>query len=664
MKHLFISIIAIFISIPLNAQTTKPCGTKPLPDDEFELLPWYGNNAYLLHFADSIKLFERNPMYLSKTSIINEIPESNYKVPIQFWIYRDENGNDNGIDDNYLQNELDELNTLYLLNGTQIQFYKTCENFYIDDDSLLYVDENEQQNIIRNNFENGVINVHIVRDMPFAGVFWQLITREGVIINHTWENFGTLSHEIGHYFSLEHTHRNSDKGKCRQEAVSRTREFTFWDCTYKTGLVCEKNGDGFCDTEADPNLNGGIYTTGCIFTDNTITDNWGDLYADTPPNTANIMSYMSPRTCRDFFSPSQSIAMVDKLIKRGYEHDNSNPIERYFFDQYEPDNFSTTARNIPLNTLQHHTFHWTRKSKNEVVSCDEDWLMFTITSVNQGELLQIYTDNGLFEDADTEIWVYKSDDLSNPIAHDDNSNNNGYSSIVLENLEIGNYLIKVINNSELPENSIQDYTIMVRECVPYETCVSGVVRAGETKIYYAKNELTAPCNGETFVIEDGGEVIFVSEVSIHLAPGFHTENGAKFHTVIGEIGEEACYNNEITKHPIIYRINNYEILDTAIYKSTFIDTAKVIENDINLKIYPNPSNGEFTIKFTLKQDEQINLSIYSFCGAEIKQVIVNQQYTKGIYEEKISLVDFPTGVYFCKLETSSERLTEKIIIEK
>ena len=143
------------------------------------------------------------------------------------------------------------------------------------------------------------------------------------------------------------------------------------------------------------------------------------------------MSYMSPRTCRDFFSVSQSIAMVDKLIKRGYEHSSSDPIERYLFDEYEPDNLSSTSRLIPLNTLQHHTFHWSKNDKNEILSCDEDWFRFDITTTNQGKLLQISTDNGLFDDADTEIWLFDSNDLNNHIAYDDNSNNNGYSSIIV-----------------------------------------------------------------------------------------------------------------------------------------------------------------------------------------------------------------------------------------
>ena len=236
-----ILIIICFIQFPFFLYSQiKECGTIEKTEEEFEKTPWFGNNNYLIKFADSIGFFKQNPLYKGSLKYINEIPESNYKVPIQFWVYRDDNGNDNGMDDLFLQARIDELNALYLDNGTQIQFYRTCEIYYIDDDDLLYLDNSEQKQIIRENFSKKVINVHYVRDMTYAGVFWQLATKEGVIINQAWESFGTPSHEIGHYFNLEHTHRNSDSNKkCRQEAVSRTREFG-WDCLTKTGIICEK----------------------------------------------------------------------------------------------------------------------------------------------------------------------------------------------------------------------------------------------------------------------------------------------------------------------------------------------------------------------------------------------------------------------------------------
>jgi hypothetical protein len=225
------------------------CGTLPKTDEEMQALPWYGNNKYLEQLLDSINFYEPNPLYYGETGLINEVPQSNYKVPIQFWIYRDSNGNDNGMNETYVQSRIDELNEFYLNTGTQIQYYSTCEIKYIDDDDYLNLSEDEEKDIIKDNYIDGVINVHFVRSFGSAGVFWQFLFKAGVIISQN-ASASTLSHEIGHFFNLEHTHRNHDKGKCRQEAVSRTRTFTLWENIHclKTGKICEKNGDGLCDT--------------------------------------------------------------------------------------------------------------------------------------------------------------------------------------------------------------------------------------------------------------------------------------------------------------------------------------------------------------------------------------------------------------------------------
>lgn len=132
---LLFGILLVFIG-NVNGQEAE-CGTIIKTDEEMESLKWYGNNAYLDYLLDSIKFHEPNPLYQGNLALINEVPQSNYKVPIQFWVYRDANGNDNGMNELYVQRRLDELNQLYLNEGTQILYYSTCEIKYIDDDDYL-----------------------------------------------------------------------------------------------------------------------------------------------------------------------------------------------------------------------------------------------------------------------------------------------------------------------------------------------------------------------------------------------------------------------------------------------------------------------------------------------------------------------------------------------
>ena len=111
-------------------------------------------------------------------------------------------------------------------------------------------------------------------------------------------NGSTLTHELGHYFSLYHTHGSTNNGT--------TTELV-------NGSNCTTNGDELCDTPADPNLSG-VVNLNCEYTD-TITDFNGDVYM---PDTSNIMSY-SLKVCRNSLSSEQYNRInFSAIYDRGY----------------------------------------------------------------------------------------------------------------------------------------------------------------------------------------------------------------------------------------------------------------------------------------------------------------------------------------------------------
>jgi len=451
-----------------------------------------------------------------------------------------------------IEQNLTDLNQHFIDNNAQILFYRTCEIKYIDNIDYDNVSSNEIGDLIKDNYTKGIINVHYVLDADFAGVFRNGITKDGIIINSTQAANSTLAHEIGHYFGLEHTHRKADASiDCNREAVSRTRSCCTFNC-----INCETKGDALCDTPADPNLNDGTFTNGCNFTDNTTTDSFGDLFITNPPDTRNIMSYMNPRICRDNFTTSQIIVMIFKLLQRGYGHSNKDPVEKYFFDQYEPDNLGLNANIISLGEKQHHTFHWSRTNDNSVNSCDIDWLRFNIEPGNKGIPIIIETNQGIFNDADTEILI-RYNELGVdpprlgviPIVQDDNSNEGNYSKIVIQNTKAGNYFLEVKHKNDLPSKSVADYTIEVNECI-YEnlTLLSQTVKANETKYYYAKNKIfigrpganEGIGSGGIFKVESGGTVYLIAGESIDHNSEIIVEKGGKLEFIISEIDIKCC----------------------------------------------------------------------------------------------------------------------------
>jgi len=112
------------------------------------------------------------------------------------------------------------------------------------------------------------------------------------------QNQSTLSHEIGHWFDLLHTHGGGD------ELVN--------------GSNCSTSGDFVCDTPADPRLSSRV-DSNCRYTGGTsILDANGMAYN---PDPRNILSY-SRKSCRNRFSDGQIYRMQAAYLgmntDRGY----------------------------------------------------------------------------------------------------------------------------------------------------------------------------------------------------------------------------------------------------------------------------------------------------------------------------------------------------------
>jgi len=395
----FLCLFQIAESQPID---TLDCDKPDRDTIELESLPWFGNNAYLENFLDSIGY----PAANSANRIVGP-DRVRYHVPIKFWVYRTSAGT-GGPNLRQLRQYIDNLNRFYNVdNNTWIGFYMRCEIGYINDDSHVSVEsDSEARGLIQSNKERGCINIHIANTLSdgangvhYRGRFFGI---DGIFLSMaTYINTslaGTIAHEVGHYFELDHTHQYSTKGKCRKESVSRSRTWPFiLFCPFGGGgpnsqRVCEATGDLLGDTPADPDLTNNRFnlTGNCLFNeqgDYTNTkDPWNDSYVNPPvgssqPDIRNLLSYNRDRGCRNVFSRLQ-IAVMLYSIERGKSKNNKSAWKdaRAEYDEYEMDNFSEAARNISFGEIQERNFHQQYIETGAVwTQCDIDWATFTPT---------------------------------------------------------------------------------------------------------------------------------------------------------------------------------------------------------------------------------------------------------------------------------------------
>lgn len=263
MKQIAILILSLF---SLNAFAQESCGTIVTPENE----------AY---FQKQKEIYQNFNFHKSAGTVT--------EIGIKIHIVRTSAGL-GGPSMNLVQNAIDRTNAVYI--NSNIEFFICGEINYINN-STFHNFNSSNQGILTNTYDvPKVINLYLMGSVststgPVCGYTYLPPGGNHIFIANNCLSGATLPHELGHYFSLLHTHGGSNTGT-----------------TYElvNGNNCTTHGDRLCDTPADPNLSWSGMMSGCTYV-GTVRDANGDLYR---PMVENIMAY-SPGGCKDRFSAQQ-----------------------------------------------------------------------------------------------------------------------------------------------------------------------------------------------------------------------------------------------------------------------------------------------------------------------------------------------------------------------
>ncbi|MEM9546580.1 MAG: PKD domain-containing protein [Bacteroidota bacterium] len=237
--------------------------------------------------------------------------------PILVHIIRRTDGT-GGISLSTIENELAGTNESY--EDACMAFY-IAEVSYIDNDTYYDFNNSDESTLHSTYSVDNIINIYFANTVTSGttSICGYAKYPGGIDIimmkNSCASNGSTLTHELGHFFNLPHTHSGGN------ELVD--------------GSNCATAGDDFCDTPADPNISGKVNVS-CDYT-GTDTDANGDPYT---PDTYNIMSY-SRKSCRIFYS-------VEQLAESQYIFEN---VRNYFTSDVFSNNFSADQTETCNNSL-------------------------------------------------------------------------------------------------------------------------------------------------------------------------------------------------------------------------------------------------------------------------------------------------------------------------
>jgi len=273
--HFVFILFSVSVTVPLYGQIHSSCGTT------------IHEQATTHQFVQQ----QRSSTLLSQRNTLDEVPVKIHII-----------GSNTGafaIDSVVIMEEFELVNAVF----AEINIvFKLCESInYINDNNYVRFIKTEDEGLCDIHDVPDAINIYFASDIEktngegICGYAYNFDIKPRVFMdNDCADNSSTLTHELGHAFSLLHTHSTSNGA----ELVS--------------GTNCSFAGDLLCDTPADPKLSNDNTNDDCEYI-GTALDNQQNAYM---PSLENLMSY-APKSCRTSFTLEQLTQMEAYFIAEG-----------------------------------------------------------------------------------------------------------------------------------------------------------------------------------------------------------------------------------------------------------------------------------------------------------------------------------------------------------
>jgi len=183
--------------------------------------------------------------------------------------------------------------------------------------------------------------------------------------------------------------------------------------------------------------------------------------------------------------------------------------------------------------------------------------------------------------------------------------------------------------------------------LPIDLAVAdSTITLGNIACFDAENEIAVAGSSEVIVEEDAS-ANFIAGYSVTFLPGFHASNGSYVHARITEDGTfcDVAEGSPIVAQPEV--------------KSQNLENTKEIlgiKDEIEIKVYPNPNNGQFTLELT-NFESGATVCIYNMLGARVYQSTATNDAS-----HKINLPGIKKGIYFVKVRDGKEQFTRKMVV--
>ncbi|HVO74561.1 MAG TPA: T9SS type A sorting domain-containing protein [Ignavibacteriaceae bacterium] len=146
------------------------------------------------------------------------------------------------------------------------------------------------------------------------------------------------------------------------------------------------------------------------------------------------------------------------------------------------------------------------------------------------------------------------------------------------------------------------------------------------------------------------------------------ENSFKVIDTLKGSGNQYVDNSTAGPQTYTYRVKAYSSISESDYSNEISLTVTEVKEKSEIPTeyslsqnYPNPFNPTTKIKFGLPKPGLTKITIYDLLG-RIIQIPVNKELEAGFHEINIDATNFPSGVYFYKIQSGDFVYTKKMIL--
>ena len=92
-----------------------------------------------------------------------------------------------------------------------------------------------------------------------------------------------------------------------------------------------------------------------------------------------------------------------------------------------------------------------------------------------------------------------------------------------------------------------------------------------------------------------------------------------------------------------------------------LNNNETIFNLSTFSFFPNPTNSDFSISYTIDEDSFVKIELYDILGNKVKTLLNIQKQLTGNYYSNFSMFELSSGTYFLVFSQKSKTITGKII---